>query len=145
MPLLILLQALVRVWYNGKNVCDIGSRYQEKWGRGIQKICEACRKHGSPEPEYTVLGGDITVKFIALQTAKVLNRQDDGLNVGLDVGLENKIISLVVQNPAITMTEMAEELKVTKRTIERVIRRLREEGQLIRKGGKRYGYWEIHE
>lgn len=31
--------------------------YVETWGRGIQKICEACQKHGIPEPEYSVLGG----------------------------------------------------------------------------------------
>lgn len=40
-------------------------------GRGIQKICEACRKHGIPEPEYSVLGGDIAVKFTGLQSSKM--------------------------------------------------------------------------
>ena len=39
--------------------------------RGIQKICESCLKHGSPEPEFEVLGGDITVRLTALRgTAK---------------------------------------------------------------------------
>ena len=35
--------------------------YIEAWGRGIQKICEACQELGTPEPEYRVLGDDITV------------------------------------------------------------------------------------
>lgn len=40
-------------------------------GAGIQKICEACQKHGIPEPEYSVLGGDITAKFTAPQSSKM--------------------------------------------------------------------------
>jgi len=44
--------------------------YVETWGRGIQKICEACRNHGISEPEYEMLGGDITVKFTELQNSK---------------------------------------------------------------------------
>lgn len=37
--------------------------YIENWGRGIQKIKEACVAHGAEEPEYIVHGGDIMVKF----------------------------------------------------------------------------------
>ncbi len=28
--------------------------YIESWGRGIQKICDACKKLGAEEPEYIV-------------------------------------------------------------------------------------------
>ena len=49
--------------------------YIEAWGRGIQKICESCHELGTPEPEYTVLGNDITVKFFALQSAKILGKR----------------------------------------------------------------------
>ncbi|MCD7764505.1 MAG: HTH domain-containing protein [Lachnospiraceae bacterium] len=126
--------------------------YIEAWGRGVQKICEACQELGTPNPEYTVLGNDLTVKFTALESAKISdfkmpNRQnvglDVGLNVGLDVGLEQDILKIIAANPASTMAEMAAKLNVTKRTIERTIKRLRENGKLIRQGGKRYGYWKI--
>lgn len=43
------------------------------------------------------------------------------------------------------MSAIAEKLNVTKRTVERVIRRLREKNKLERIGGKRYGRWKIHE
>lgn len=39
--------------------------------RGIQKICEAWRELGTPIPEYTVIGDDLTVKFTALKSAIV--------------------------------------------------------------------------
>lgn len=97
-----------------------------------------------------VHGEDIMVKFTALQSAKVAepkasNRQDDGLDDGLDVGMGNKVLELISENPKITMTEIAQKLNVTKRTIERAVKSLREDNRLERKGGKRYGYWEVHE
>lgn len=120
--------------------------YVESWGRGIQKIRDACKMLGSKEPKYIVHGEDIMVKFSALPMSKEtnvtsLNRHD----VGLDVGLEKEVISIISQNSQITMAIIAKELNVTKRTIERMVRKLRERGTIERKGGKRYGYWEIHQ
>lgn len=43
--------------------------YIESWGRGIQKICDACKNLGSDLPEYIVHGDNIMVKFAALQSA----------------------------------------------------------------------------
>ena len=37
----------------------------ESWGRGIEKICQACEEDGSPAPVYTVLPGDIMIRFTA--------------------------------------------------------------------------------
>jgi len=122
--------------------------YIEAWGRGIQKICEACRELGIPDPEYTVLGNDLTVKFTALERARISVLEDPkhrnvGLEGGLEVGLEKDILKIISANPSSTMAEIADELNVTKRTIERTIKRMREQGKIIRRGGKRYGYWEI--
>ena len=38
---------------------------------------------------------------------------------------------------------MAAHLNVTTRTIEREMKELRESGRIIRKGGRRYGCWEM--
>lgn len=37
----------------------------ESWGRGVEKICAACRKDGVPQPVYTVNPGDIMIQFTA--------------------------------------------------------------------------------
>ena len=47
--------------------------YIESWGRGIQKICDACKNLSAEEPEYIVHGEDIMVKFKALPSANGLN------------------------------------------------------------------------
>lgn len=37
----------------------------ESWWRGIEKICNLCKKHRIPEPEYTVPRNDIMIMFKA--------------------------------------------------------------------------------
>ena len=47
--------------------------YIEIWGRGIQKIRDACKNFGTKDPEYIVHGEDIMVKFSALQSTEILD------------------------------------------------------------------------
>lgn len=78
-----------------------------------------------------------------IDESKTPNRQDIGKDVGLEVGLAEKIIDLILDNSEIKMSEMAEKLAVTTRTIEREMKKLRESGRVERVGGKRYGHWEV--
>lgn len=90
---------------------------------------------------------DIMVKFKALQSAKVPNSKVP--NVTKDVTksstMEEAIFVLIKRNVSITTTEMAEYLSVNRRTIQRGLNALKNKGVIKRKGGKRYGYWEIQE
>ena len=54
--------------------------YVETWGRGIEKICEACKNHGIPMPEYTLHLEDIMVKLTPLTQFKVPKESDGTLN-----------------------------------------------------------------
>ena len=121
--------------------------YIESWGRGIQKIRDACKNLGAAEPEYIVHGEDIMVKFSALRNTKVSDSK--ALNVTKDVtkdaAIEMKILTLIKQNASITTTEMARLLAVNRRTIQRGLDVLKRTGTIERKGGKRYGYWEVYE
>ena len=122
--------------------------YIESWGRGIQKICEACRELGTAEPEYTVLGDDLTVKFTALESVKASSfrsskYQIDTLDDTLDDTLEKRMLALLKEKPAITQNEMAVYFGISVPTIKRAMKKLLERGYIVRKGGRRYGYWEI--
>lgn len=123
--------------------------YIEHWGRGIQKICDACEELGADLPVFELRGNGLRVHFKALQSAlidqpKAPNRHGGGMNVGLEVGLADKIMELIAAAPEMTMDVIAEKLNVTKRTVEREIKKLRESGRIKRVGGKRFGYWEIN-
>ena len=135
--------------------------YIEAWGRGIQKVLESCKELGSPAPEYTVLGDDLTVKFAALASAVIPNGQfggnngGDGGNNGGDGGnnggdvlpdineTERIVYRQVGQDGTLTAAQMSEELGLTKRTIERTLSKLREKGVIVRIGSSRSGKWEI--
>ncbi|MGI6736054.1 MAG: winged helix-turn-helix transcriptional regulator [Anaerovoracaceae bacterium] len=67
------------------------------------------------------------------------NRQD----VGLNVGLGEKILRLAAADPTMTIRITAEKLNVTTRTVEREMSKLRKDGKIERVGGKRCGHWEI--
>ena len=104
--------------------------YIESWRHGIQKICDACKNLGADEPVYIVHGEDIIVKFHALQSVKVPdskmpNRHNDGINDGLDVGLEKKILTIMEEDSSVTMGAISDKLNVTKRTVERIVKKLR--------------------
>ena len=57
--------------------------------------------------------------------------------------MEEAILCLIRDNKDITTTEMAEYLAVNRRTIQRVLDDLKNKDIVKRKGGKRYGHWEI--
>ncbi len=116
----------------------------ENWGQGIQKICDECREIGAELPIYELLGTTLRVHFKALERAlidqpKVPKYQPDTL----DDTLENNIIVLIKENPRITQDKLAEAAKVSVPSIKRAMKILSDSGKLVRKGGKRYGYWEV--
>ena len=124
--------------------------YIESWGRDIQKICDACKNLGAEAPEYIVHGEDIMVKFKALQSAKmpeskIVKLQNEALNGALHEALENELLMLLKDNPYLTQKEMLEKLAVSRTTIQHLVKKLVNENILERKGGKRFGYWEVCE
>lgn len=78
------------------------------------------------------------------------NVGNDGGNVGNDGektvhegNIEYVILQFIADNNKISAAEIAKNISVTQRTVERHIKELREEGKLIRHGAARGGYWEI--
>ncbi|MDC9614774.1 Fic family protein [Xenorhabdus khoisanae] len=54
-----------------------------------------------------------------------------------------KILSVIALHPVITITQLADELGVSRRTIERNIKILQNNGYLVRIGAKKGGYWRV--
>lgn len=77
----------------------------------------------------------------------VANRNKNvGLNVGTNVGLnatEKKVLSHLLEHPESTADDMAIAISVTKRTIERTLKKLQEKGLLVRSGAKKSGSWIV--
>jgi len=57
--------------------------------------------------------------------------------------MSGKIVELIRVNPAITIPELAQRLKKTDRTIERILRELKAEEIIGRIGPAKGGRWEV--
>ena len=68
-----------------------------------------------------------------------------GINVVINVGLKEKILHCIADYSQITIPRLAQFLNVTTRTIERYMKKLREEGKIIREGSRKTGKWKIVE
>lgn len=123
----------------------------ESWGRGIEKICQACDEDGSPRPEYTIHPGDIMIKFTALEdrvirigsqrvTTKVTKKVTIKVN-----DKEEDILNLIREDPGYSMDEMAKKLSVSRKTVAARIKSLKEKEIIERIGANKNGHWQINE
>ena len=127
------------------------SKDMESFATGLKRINEACKNAGVKVEFYGDEYG-FTVRFYRhcgevwgeSKNIKAVKPQNDALEEALDDALENKMIVKMKDNPRITQKELAEQLEVSRATIQRMIKSLSDKGALGREGGKRYGYWVIH-
>lgn len=127
----------------------------ESWGRGIEKICAACREDNIPQPTYTINPSDIMVRFTAPEdlivrsvtgrvTEKVTEKVTDKVTDGLD-GKSIQLLALLMEDPAYTTTVLADKLSTSRKTVSARLRMLRESGLIERVGSDRKGYWKVLE
>ncbi len=115
--------------------------YIESWGRGIQKIFEVCNEYGTLQPEYVVHSEDIMIKLAAVSIfGKQFSKPDSKAE---DTALKTKIVEYLQNQPAATQKELQEAFNETRTHIQKNVKELVNEGKIERKGGKRFGYWEI--
>lgn len=114
--------------------------YIESWGRGIQKICDACKNLGAEEPEYIVHGEDIMVKFRALESARVTEKVTENLKED-----EKKVVEILRKNPYATYSDIADILKISRKTASLKIKALKEKDIIVRVGASKNGYWKFRE
>lgn len=115
--------------------------YVETWGRGIEKICEACKNYGVPMPEYTLHLEDIMVKFTPLVQSKVPNESSGTLNGTLNGTLEERILSVIRKSPHITQAEIAAKIECSERKVKRLMKTMIDKGMIERVGGRKMGQW----
>ena len=118
----------------------------ETWGRGIEKIEEACRTDGKPLPVFRAKPREVSVSFPIQMSEQ--RSVPSGTENGTDVGtggtdLRSLVFAAVAQDGSITYDELSVTLSVPRRTIAREIKRLREDGVIQRIGSDRQGSWQI--
>lgn len=117
----------------------------DELGSGMRNTYKYSKLYSGAEPTFSE--GDIFRIIVPLNEAstatvgpsKVPKYHHDTL----DDTLELSIIALIRKNPSITQRELSEQLAVSLTTIKRAMAGMVKKQVLERKGGKRFGYWEI--
>ena len=129
--------------------------YIENWGSGIKRILDACLKRGVAAPTWTIHGGFVVVTF--MRPAKDVTQSDtqgDTQNGTQETtgkstlkstlkGTKKKIVEIMANDSTVTIPQIAEQLKLHPRGIDKHIKQLQEQGFVRRIGGDKGGHWEI--
>lgn len=101
--------------------------YIEKLGTGITRIKQEVRKAGLPEVIFHYN------YFFAVEFPRVKER----------IKSSEKILRLISENRYITAEELARELGITQRAVEKNLANLKRNGRIDRIGPDKGGHWEI--
>lgn len=107
----------------------------DAWGRGIRNIIEILHAEKLPKPTFEESGGHFRIIFKRPEITKELS---GGLSGGLKL-----VYELVNKKNGIKATEIAKELKVPMRTVERNITKLVTMGRIERRGSRKTGGYYV--
>ena len=121
------------------NLIGIG----ERAGSGVPDIYSVWDRQGWEQPEveerYSPDRTVLTLKFDFQYPDKVSKSQDDTLDDTLELLVKQKLKT----NKKMTQVQLAKELNISTATIKRVMKSLSDKNEIVRVGGKRFGYWDI--
>ena len=145
--------------------------YIDSWGRGVEKIMEACEQSGLPAPVIIERTGGIAVELFKPTAPAQVNPADDmqgntseefrndfgtiSERFRNDFGMISeriqekfgnevlKAFEVICDHPDFTAEQIANTLGKTSRTAENYITKMKKAGFIKRKGAKLGGYWEI--
>jgi ATP-dependent DNA helicase RecG len=118
----------------------------EAWGRGIEKMINGCLADGLPAPEFEILPNVFTITFWIqnIDKKEILDDSDVKGDVKGDVkAFKTKIVKLMLEDTHISILQIADILKTTKRRVERQVNILKKEGNIERIGADKNGYWVV--
>lgn len=109
---------------------------------GIATMRDEMEKMGLPEPEFQSLRGDFKVIF---RKEKVKNNEHNKNQEFTEkfTESEQKILKVLIENPYITQIQLSELIGISKRSINKNIKNLKDKEKIRRVGSDRKGYWEI--
>ena len=104
-----------------------------------KKYFKYSRDYSGTTPEF--IDGDVFKTKISLNET---NRSDVGVNVGVKLyETERKVLECIKENGEFSAEQIAEKIKRGKRTVERAIKSLKEQGIIERNGSDKTGSWKV--
>ena len=128
----------------------------ESWGRGIDKIRDACRENGTEFPAFDIDQTGMMVEFKGVVPELPSSNQGESQQISsterspetLEKTLgktPGKILALLKQDPYLTVSKIAEQISKSESAVQRGILKLQRAGLLERVGGRKSGHWQVIE
>jgi len=116
--------------------------YIDSWGRGVEKISDACKDAHLPPPKFIERSGGILVELTSNPTSNTqLTTQ---ILPGNYPDTAQKILHVLANYPAASRLRIAEELgDITENGVKYQLAKMKREGIIRRIGPDRGGHWEI--
>jgi len=111
-------------------------RMIEAWGRGIQKVMQACRNAGLELPTLTYEKLGLWVEFSYPPMSQPSGEATQETT-------QKRILALLRQEPALTCKALAAGTGITADGIKYHLTKLTESGRIRRVGPTRKGHWEV--
>lgn len=113
-------------------------------GTGIKRMFSSCKEYGIREPELLEIGDSFRVNLYRPSFGEVRQKPIENspksspkdLLKGLNA-TQKRILEMILENPKVTQTFIAEELGITTRAVKRNIKKLVENGFVERIGSAR--------
>jgi len=107
-------------------------KLSEGWGRGLRRVYEQCKKAGIKDPKIDVTGSQIIV---------TLYRPTGIYSQASITSNESAVARYILSNPTSTISDMCDELSLSKHDVEVAIKSLKDSGRLRREGSRKRGEW----
>ena len=133
----------------------------EAWGRGIQRIFQACRDAGTPEPKIRLTGHDLWLEFdfspgyrrAVSPTAVSGSAGRDSVKTRVKTPVETRVetpvkttqqvLLTLAARPELTLAEVASAIGKSLSAVERAAAKLGREKKLRFVGPRKSGRWEV--
>lgn len=123
----------------------------EAWGTGIRRIKETAKSYGLPSPEILVFDDMFRVNLYRNQMSEgqnghVLEEASEKHRKLFREDLNDtqiRILELLSVDERLSAVKIGRQLGIASRNVEANIKKLKEQGILIRHGSPKSGYWEI--
>ena len=131
-------------------LADIFARmkFMDRRGSGFDKILTGTNRLFDDDKnhvEFYATGTHFSVIIYNANYDNVENGVKNGVKNGVIKEKEKFVYIAMKENPEITIAEIVKKTRIPKRTVERIIARLKEKNLISRDGSKKGGYWEVND
>ena len=122
----------------------------EQWGSGLRRVSEELAAYGAKP--LRLEDGGIDVRVNVLRNVPAVEPSRKGAQKNTPIGIVDgtmdgtmalRIVSVLKNEPSITIDKLSERLNVARRSLVRYMNILQESNRIKRIGGKRFGHWDI--